>query len=167
MTRFMSKNPRLNIVLRPAIPADPISGRQGVPGLYILFENHEATIENQEILELLLKHSGFNRDFFKVSEENVDELLKKQQLNPSEPPHAITDLGYGRIGETIGNKPVKLNPEMRKLISELATEAAKEQFARYVEEYKKTNTPIVPLEEGRVEPEEVTVESKLKKTKKN
>lgn len=131
--KFMSKNPRLNIVLRPAIPADPISGRQGIAGLYVLFENHEANIEKQELIDLLLNHIGYERDFFKISEDNIDDLIKKQNLSRVEPAHKITDLSTGRMGESIGdNTLAKITPEMRKLITELASAAAKDMYEKRV-----------------------------------
>lgn len=166
----MSKNPRLNIVLRQAISSDPISGRPAIAGVYVLFENHEANVDKQEIVDMLLKHSGYERDFFKVSEDNIDMLVKKQQTNPSEPGHSTTDLSLGRIGEVTGNKQqVKLTPELKQAMAEIASKMAKDMFGQYVAEFNKSNSPAPypPMGIAEGSGSEEKVEPKTKKTKSN
>jgi hypothetical protein len=81
-----------------------------------------------------LKHPGHGKDFFKVSDENIDELVKKQQFNQAEPNHLHTEVEWGHLGKSTGSKPpVKLTPEMHKVILELASVAAKEMFDKYLQ----------------------------------
>jgi len=132
----MSKSPKLNIVLRPSVPADPTSGRPGVPGVYVLFEDHEVNIENPETANLLRAHAGFGQDYTEITEGEM-ELIKRQQ-NMNVPAQQATEFKYGHIERITGRPNVKITPEMQKAIVELAAAAAKEMFDKMVQNSKQS-----------------------------
>ena len=125
MTKFISKNANLRIVLRHSMPAEPITGRLAVPGLYIKFENGVANVNNEEHVTMMLAHSGFNSDFIQVKEEQLDPY--KGARRESEPDHFITEFEHGRAGKIKGsNNNVRLDPKLKNVAIEMAKEMAKE-----------------------------------------
>lgn len=123
--KFISKNANLRIVLRHAMPAEPITGRAAIPGLYIKFENGIANVNNEEHVELMLNHLGFNSDFIQVKEEQADPY--KDTRRESEPDHQITEFEYGRASKMKGSSHnVRLDPKLKNAVVEMAKEMAKE-----------------------------------------
>jgi hypothetical protein len=130
--KFISKNANLRIVLRHAMPAEPITGRLAVPGLYIKFENGIVNVNNEEHVDMMLVHSGFDRDFIQVKEEQVDPYKNIRREN--EPDHVITEFEHGRAEKLKGSSHnVRLDPKLKNAAVEMAKEMAKEmapQLAR-------------------------------------
>lgn len=125
MTKFISKNANLRIVLRHSMPAEPITGRLAVPGLYIKFENGVANVNNEEHITMMLVHSGFNSDFIQVKEEQIDPYKDIRREN--EPDHLITEFEHGRAENLKGSSHnVRLDPKLKNVAVEMAKEMAKE-----------------------------------------
>jgi hypothetical protein len=123
--KFVSKNANLRIVLRHAMPAEPMTGRLAVPGLYIKFENGIVNVNNEEHIEMMLVHSGFNMDFIQVKEEQVDPY--KNIRRESEPDHVITEFEHGRAEKLKGSSHnVRLDPKLKNAAIEMAKGMAKE-----------------------------------------
>ena len=125
MKRFISKNNNLRIVLKHAMPAEPITGRAAIPGLYIKFENGAVNVNDEEHIKLMLAHPGFNSDYIVVEEEQVDPY--KNNRKESEPDHQITELKYGHSENVQGSSHnVRLDPKLKDAAQKMAIEMAKE-----------------------------------------
>jgi hypothetical protein len=123
--KFISKNSNLRIVLRHAMPAEPMTGRLAVPGLYIKFENGIVNVNNEEHIEMMLVHPGFDSDFIQVKEEQVDPYKNIRKEN--EPDHMITEFEHGRAEKLKGSSHnVRLDPKLKNAAVEMAKEMAKE-----------------------------------------
>lgn len=123
--KFISKNANLRIVLRHSMPAEPITGRLAVPGLYIKFENGIANVNNEEHITMMLVHSGFDSDFIQVKEEQSDPY--KSIRRESEPDHMITEFENGRAEKLKGSSHnVRLDPKLKNAAVSMAKEMAKE-----------------------------------------
>lgn len=123
--KFVSKNSNLRIVLRHSIPPEPITGRLGVPGLYIKFENGVANVSNEEHIAMMVAHSGFNSDYIQVKEEQIDPY--KSTRKEIEPDHMITEFEHGRAEKLKGSSHnVRLDPKLKNAAVEMAKEMAKE-----------------------------------------
>ena len=133
----------LRIVLRHGIPAEPLSGRNAVPGLYVKFENGLADVKDEEMATLMLKHSGFDSDFVAIEDFKEDPF--KDYRTEKEPEHIVTEMVYGHIGKTTGKKTVLtleqkkvLKPLMQEMAKEMAVEMAKEMAPEMAKEILKT-----------------------------
>ena len=129
--KFISKNANLRIVLRHAIPPEPITGRLGVPGLHIKFENGIAVSKSmgdfseEKIIEMMLAHSGFDRDYVAVKEDQTDPYKSTRREN--EPDHQITEMKYGHAENIQGSSHnVRLDPKLKDAAQKMAIEMAKE-----------------------------------------
>ena len=123
MKKFISKNANLRVVLKHGIPAEPLTGRQAVPGLYVKFENGIVNIDDEDTVKLMIGHSAFNQDFILVEEGQIDPYLI--QRREKEPEHNLTEIEYGHVGKTATPKsPVKLTSEQERLLKEMAIKIA-------------------------------------------
>ena len=123
--KFISKNANLRIVLKHSMPAEPMTGRLAVPGLYIKFENGVVNVNNEEHVKMMLAHSGFDRDFIVVKEDQIDPY--KNTRRESEPDHLITEFEHGRAEKLRGSSHnVRLDPKLKDIAQKMAIEMAKE-----------------------------------------
>lgn len=123
--KFISKNANLRIVLKHSMPAESMTGRLAVPGLYIKFENGVVNVGNEEHVEMMLAHSGFNGDFIAVKEDQIDPY--KNTRKESEPDHLITEFEHGRAEKLKGSSHnVRLDPKLKDVAQKMAIEMAKE-----------------------------------------
>jgi len=123
--KFISKNNNLRIVLAHGMAAEPLTGRQAVPGKYVKFEAGVAVINDDETIQLMLRHPGFNSDFISTDDNAVDPYRRKVA-----PIHEITELKYGSVVGKInprGPIPMEIQDEIKKVATELAKEMVKEQ----------------------------------------
>ncbi|MCK5138889.1 MAG: hypothetical protein KAQ85_03515 [Thermodesulfovibrionia bacterium] len=125
MTKFISKNANLRIVLKHSMPAEPMTGRLAIPGLYIKFENGIVNVSNEEHVKMMLAHSGFDSDFIAVKEDQIDPY--KGARRESEPDHLITEFEHGRAEKLKGSSHnVRLDPKLKDVAQKMAVELAKE-----------------------------------------
>ena len=124
--RFISKNSNLRIVLKHGIPPEPITGRLAVPGLSIKFENGVVNISDEETIELMMAHSGFNSDFILANEEEEVDPWKWQRRE-KEPQHNLTELKYGHVEKTITPKKSLdgMSVDKRMLFEKMVEDTAK------------------------------------------
>ncbi len=124
MTKFISKNANLRVVLSPGIPGERLRGRLATPGKYVKFEMGVANVEDPKWIELMKSHSGFNSDFIVVDDKKADPFAGSRR--EIEPEHDNISIDYGHIGKNLNPKsPVLLNKEQKQLVSKMASEMAK------------------------------------------
>lgn len=129
--RFVSRNANLLVVLKPGLPAQPVSGLPARPTISVRFKDGIADVPEGEICDLMLNHPGFNSDY--VSAESVGNKDPYASARvESEPPHTITELKYGTPEKVIRDGKTKLTPELDKLVKELAISMAKELLPEMV-----------------------------------
>ncbi len=123
--KFISKNSNLNIILRPGQQAQPITGTPAVSALSVRFQNGLADIHEENMVEMMLRHPGFNQDFIAVDETGTDPYAHLRA--GSEPQHVTTELKYGHpVARSAPPVSTQLPPEIKKLITEQATAIAAE-----------------------------------------
>ena len=130
--RFVSKNTNLMIVLRSGLNAQPLTGTPARPTLSVRFKDGMADVSDAEMVELMLKHPGYNQDYVSVAENAMDpyQYARAEQ----EPAHIITELKYGTPAARIASKENhKLSPELLAIIKETATSMAEQMLPGMVE----------------------------------
>jgi len=122
--KFFSKNSNLRIVLKHGIPAEPITGRSAVPGVYVRFEDGMVNVHDEEMIKSLKNHPRFNIDFV-CDESQTDPFLVSR--SDSEPQHIMGEVQYGGIVKrNVPQGKPKLSPELEKIVKEEARKMAKE-----------------------------------------
>jgi hypothetical protein len=121
--KFVSKQGNYRIVLKQGQPAEPLTGRIAVPGIYIKFENGIANVSNEEMITLMMNHSAYNRDFICAEEGIADPWgdFRKEK----EPQHTIMNIKHGEVEKNLTPK-AKLPVEQQKIITEMAAKMAQE-----------------------------------------
>jgi len=149
MAKFVSKSANLHIVLKPGIPAQPITGTPAQPTLSVRFQDGVVDINDAELVEKMRNHPGFSRDYIEAVDETHDPFASYRK--ESEPEHVLTELKYGTPvkKESSGNQAV--SPELKRMISEQAAQMAKQmapQMAKQLlqemmaqQQQEKENTP--------------------------
>lgn len=136
--KYVSKNQNLCLVLRHSIPAEPITGRQGVPGLYVRFKDgflsiDEPTaqrmgVEYDELIELIERQPSFKEGFEPIDENEVDPW--KDQRREAEPQHNIAEIKHGSVKNLTPRPVMSLTRDqqiaMNKMVNETASKMVKE-----------------------------------------
>lgn len=154
--RFVSKSTNLRVMLRPGIQANPLSGQAAVPAIFVRFQNGIADLKDQDIIDMMLAHPGFNSDYIAVDDGGNDPYSATRQ--ESEPAHSIAEIENGRVQKLVSS-PVKkvLPPELQKLVQEQALELAKAMVPEMIQTLIKS---------GAVSPEKKASKPTGKKAKK-
>lgn len=136
--KFISRQSNYRIVLKHGQPAEPITGRIAVPGIYVKFENGIANVENEELCQMMMKHSAFKKDFI-VAEEGAGNYSWDASRREIEPEHNITNIEYGHVGKSLNPKAkIPLNRESQKVLKEMAIEMAQKMAPELAKELLKT-----------------------------
>lgn len=147
--RFISKNSNLRIILKPGMPASPLTGTLAVPSVFVKFQNGEVYVENEELIQKMKLHSGYNADFISVEDDAKDPFSANR--SEVEPAHNITEIKYGHTEKKYGTpQKVKLSPEMQALIQQEAMRIAKEMIPSVIaslQTAKETPSQSVPVKE--------------------
>lgn len=99
-------------------------GTPMTPGLYVRFRDGKVTINDEKVIELMLKHPGYNSDFVSVEETQRDPY--QDFRSEIEPVHSLTEIKYGHVEKTVSSPHKrKLPPELERLIEARAMEMAK------------------------------------------
>ena len=147
--KFISKSSNLLVVLRPGMSAQPLTGTPAVPALSVRFKDGISDIEEESLIDMMIKHPGFDSDF--ISSEDVSGRDPFASTRKSaEPAHVMTELKHGTpvSHKTEGGSKPQLKPEMMKIVSEMAKEMAKEMLPTMIEETLKTLVKINPDKES-------------------
>jgi hypothetical protein len=132
--KFVSKNSNLRIVLRPGIPANQMSGIAGQPGVYVKFQNGIVDIKDEDMIQKMHAHPGFNLDYIAVDENGEDPFAAQRE--EIEPVHILQDIKYGHSENKrySPNKKIKVDPQIQKLVDDLAIKKVNEMLPKMVEE---------------------------------
>lgn len=156
MTKFISKSSNLMIVIKPGIPAQPITGTPATPTLSVKFQDGMVDIHDVELVELMKRHPAFNSDFILASDDSSDPFAISRVQ--SEPAHINTELKHGTpVARVTSGKLGNVSPEMAKLIKEQAVELAKQMLPEMV---KTTIEELVKSSESR-KSEQTSVPDKI------
>lgn len=132
--------------------AEPLAGKSAVPGLYVRFEDGLATVDDPELIKLMMNHAAYGSDFTKIAEE--EEAIWNAKPVNSEPEHSMMNIEYGHPGKEQNPKgPVPLNPELQKYITDLATKIALQIIK---EKDKKDKAPKAPAKTAKAVAAETT-----------
>ncbi len=119
--RFVSKSTNLMLVLKPGYPGNIQLGTPATSGIYVKFQNGVVEVKEPSIIDLMIKHPGYNIDYISAESEDPYEY----QRNDSEPSHVLTEIKYGHAEKAVGSrKPTRLSPEIKALLQEEATRMA-------------------------------------------
>lgn len=122
--KYIAKNNNYRVVLKHGQPAEPITGRAAVPGMYVKFEQGIANVEEDEMNKLMQAHVGFGSDFI-LSEDDKDPFATNRQ--EPEPQHLMMEIDKGTVGKSTGGKPVvTFTPAQRKVMEATAKKMALE-----------------------------------------
>lgn len=109
-------------MLEPGLSAQPLSGFQGKQPVYIKFENGIVEIKDESLIEKMLAHRAFthDNDFVVVEENAIDPFVGRRE--EMEPVHIHTEMKYGHVGASSMSpeRKTKVNPEISKLVNDLA-----------------------------------------------
>lgn len=131
--KFISKNGNLMVVLRPGLPAQPVTGTPPTPTIFVRFVNGVAEVNDEKLVEMMHNHPGFNADFISAGEVAVDPYAHRRE--ETEPVHIIQEMMYGHPGKrTVSQTKPKLPPELMKMITDQAQEIAKQMLPGMVKE---------------------------------
>ena len=132
--KFISKNANLRVVLRPGIPANQMSGIAGQPGVYVKFQNGIVETKDEQIISQMHAHNGFNLDFIAVDDDGEDPFAAQRE--ETEPVHILQNIKYGHSEERrmSPNRKAKLDPQIKKLVDELAMAKVNQLLPKMVEE---------------------------------
>lgn len=123
--KFISKNSNYSVVLKHGQPAEPLTGRIAVNGLYVKFVNGVANVINEEIIKLMLNHPSYNRDFISVEEDKGTADPWADTRADAEPEHDILNLEHGSIVKNVNPRPkITLPRDKQKILKEMAKEMA-------------------------------------------
>jgi hypothetical protein len=129
--KFISKNSNLLIVLRAGLSAQPLTGTPAKPTVSVRFKDGVADVQQQELIDLMLLHPGFNSDFISAENSSIDPYASTRQS--SEPAHVLTEMKYGTpVSRKVGG-PAEISPELQKMVQSMAVEMAKSMLPSMVE----------------------------------
>lgn len=135
--RFISKNSNLRVILKPGLPAEPLTGRPSDPGISVKFQDGLLEVSDQVIIDRLMAHAGLTMDFWAVEDGEFKDPFKHMR-EEIEPVHQIMEFQYGRPAQMLtSQKKQKLSPEVEKMLNERALEIAKELLPGMVEQLLK------------------------------
>lgn len=113
------------VILQHSIPAEPITGRMAVPGLWVKFENGAAEVKDEKVIELMKAHRLFGSDFVIVEDVQVDPY--EDMRNSVEPDHNITEIKYGHVeSSTSPRQAIAVTKETKRALMGMAQDMAKE-----------------------------------------
>lgn len=172
--RFISRNSNLRVILKPGIPAEPLTGRAGDPGLSVKFLDGVLEVKDESIIERMKNHPGCEVDYWFVEDGWKDPF--KNTREESEPAHIISEFKYGRPDRTLSSaKPPKISPELEKIINARAIEIAKGLLPEMIEHVikegaekhkAKTADEVSNTAEDKEESEDVSKDKSKSKPKK-
>lgn len=153
--RFVSKFSNYRIVLKQGMPAEPMTGRAAVGGVYVKFEDgmldtgklpSTLGMTVEEVNKKLLDHPQFNRDFLLMEEMKVDPYaLTRRSV---EPEHDILTIEHGGVGKSMNPKQIVdkdkqavLVATAKEMAKTMAKEMLKEIMADMAKEKAKTSEP--------------------------
>ena len=155
--KFISKQANYRVVLKHGQPAEPITGRNSVSGVYVKFENGIAKVDDPKLCEMMKNHQAFQTDFILAEDENMVDPFLSTRSNV-EPEHTITEIKYSGVGKSIGAKASPFTKDQQKAISDMAQKMALEmapkmavELMKSLSDNKKEDKPSVSKKIDKVE----------------
>lgn len=176
MTRFVSKNSNLRLIIESGFPASPLTGQLARPGISVKFQNGMVDVQDEEIVKKLLALPSFNIDFVSAEDTKGRDPFSATR-EEMEPIHVLSEVNYGHVEKSVSSpRSLKLPAQLEALVNAKAAEMAKamlpellRSLASMEKETKAATEPAevaAPAEEASGSPEpEVTVESEPKAPK--
>lgn len=129
--KYVSKNSRLNVVLRPGIPANHLTGDPGRRGIYAQFNDGLLITDDPEMDKMLQSHKAFrDGDFVLANESGMDPYAYLRD-GQSEPQHVMTEIRYGHpVGRNVSPVKGSYPPEILKMIQDQAIAIAQEMVPK-------------------------------------
>ena len=128
--KYVSKSANLLVVLKPGMPAQPVTGTPAQPAVSVRFQDGIVEVDNEEVIKMLEASPSFGVDFI-AAETGEDPYARNRR--PSEPEHVITELKYGTpVKTTAATSPKQFPPEIQDLINRQAVQMAKEMLPEMV-----------------------------------
>ncbi len=152
--RFVSKFSNYRLVLKQGMPAEPMTGRAGVNGIYVKFEDgmldtgklpSSLGMTVDEVNEKLLNHPQFQRDFLLMEETKVDPYALTRRA--VEPEHDILTIEHGGVGKSLNPKMLVDKGKQEVLIAtakEMAKSMAKEMLKEMMADMAKEKANVSP-----------------------
>lgn len=161
--KFISKNSNLHIILQPGQPANNFTQTPPVPALSVRFQNGQADIHDENLIEKMKRHPAFNQDFIAVDDTGSDPYAHLRAA--AEPQHVTTEIIYGHpAGRSTSPVSSQMSPEIKKILTDQATliaaemvkqqlpgimaEAIKAVAAAQLAPASETTAPDAPVEEN-------------------
>ena len=130
--KFISKNSNYRAILKHGLPAEPMTGRAAVSGMYAKFENGIFKTEDEEIIDLLKKHSGFGSDYIQADSNDSKDPYTRDAV---EPEHDLIQIKHGSVVGNQNPKPkLNLNKEQQKILTDMAQKMAMEMLQKMVKD---------------------------------
>ena len=135
--KFISKNSNLHVILRPGLPAQPLTGSPAKATISVRFQNGVADIQQEELVQMMLNHPGFNMDFIAADDRGTDPYSSHRE--DAEPQHVLTEMRYGHpVCRNVSPVKTKLPPELMQIVRIQAESMAKQMLPGMVEEVLKS-----------------------------
>ena len=128
--KFISKNSNYRAILKHGMPAEPITGRAAVSGMYAKFEAGIFKTEDEEIIKLLKSHPGFGSDYIQADADNSKDPYNRDAV---EPQHDVIQIKHGSVVGNLNPKPkLTLNKEQQAILTDMAQKMAMEMLQKMV-----------------------------------
>lgn len=151
--KFFSKQNNYRVVLRPGMPREPLTGREAVPGIHVKFEGGVATVNNDEHIEMMMRHPAYGVDY--IAEDSEDLKSFNGFKKDTEPIHTVAEVKYGNVENIKNPKPIGIakDPNKMKEIQDIAMKITAEMLAKKEEDMKKQI--IKDIKEGKISLDDV------------
>jgi len=156
--KFVSKQSNYRVVLTPGLPAEPMTGRSAVAGIYVKFENGIADVKDEKLCESMMRHPAYENDFI-ILEEGGKDPYNNMRRN-KEPEHDVAEVKYGTIGKNLNPKKPTFSREQKEAIEQMSVEIAKKMAPEMA------MAMLKEMASNKVEKEKDKTEPKSKKTTK-
>ena len=144
--KFVSKYSNYRVTLRQGLEGSRALGTATTPGIYVKFEDGAASVDNEEMVKMMLDHPAFNKDF--IIADPTDAKVHELEMNrrSSEPAHNLTQMEYGHVGKAMNPRPdkvlghdqqVAMQKIAEKMAMDIAVPMAKEMAIKMVQELAK------------------------------
>lgn len=123
--KFISKSSNYMIVLKAGVSGNSLTGEPMKPGLSVRFRDGVAEVKDEDMITRMKNSDGFRAGDFIAVEDESEDPYESMRVG-LEPEHIITEMQYGHpTGRQVSAAKKQLPPEIKKMITDQATEIAK------------------------------------------
>ena len=147
--KFISKYSNFRITLKPSIQGNALLGNPPKPGLWVLFQDGFANVDDDEMAEMVKQHPAYKRgEIIEATENTVDPYKETRKLN--EPEHIVSQFEHGVAKVLNPKKGVHFTIEQRAEMKRLVEEGIKDGLKIIMESTKEKKSEEI-LEESNPE----------------